>query len=944
MQQSISTKYLAIALAAAASASARAQGPALQNATLARYGARIEVAASAGARRDPSTSPQSSFDGNAHTRQVMTGAPYTFTIRLREKLPIDRIDFAHSDYVKELAPRDIEIRLDGGEPIKASLELKRPQKRKPDWQQVLVGRQAQVITITVLSNHQAEGAVGWGGLGEIAVWTSADLEAGLVIPGYDAKAPAFVHAPAQKATAANAAKLPPRAAPGQHPCLLLTPAEVPVLRASLAASERGRAALETLLKVADGTLNGAVAFPDPKGPQGQLKDRGDDVAKSHSRLSLNCGTLGMAYTLSGDAKYARRAREILLGYAERYEQYPEHKGANKNDTGKVMAQRLSEAMWLIPLIESFDAIQAGDTLSDADRKQIETGLIRPALTFIRRKEPAQEAAARQKTNPNWRSEAWGKAASNWLIFYNSATMMAGATLQDRDLMDLAASDLRALIDHGVSDDGMWGEGAIGYQFFAISALVPALESAARQGIDLWSWNSNRVKKLFESPLRYAYPDGTAPGINDSSRAKLGNWSTMSYDYGWLRFGDPAFAALVNQSPRQLMMSEAVYFPTRVYEDLPAPPASAFSSTLFADLGYAILRGPQTYALMDYGPHGGVHGHRDKLNLILFAQGDDNKSDELGGEPVFHRYEDALHDAWTTQSIAHNTMSVDGRSQAATTGRLLAFEDTPGLKVMRAQSDSAYPGVLLDRTVVVLGDLVLDVFLGRSAQPHDWHRTFRFQGTLDGMPAASTAIKPLGDVDGFEQLQVLGWALRPLKAQEMWRGSWRTSVGGFDVTLAGMPGQNVALAAGPDKEHVAIAHQEGDQAEFTAAYAMQAWQNPVRSLRRMLSPPEVSAFECRQQDGTVAEVFVSHQPGTWEAGPWAGEIWKSDARVLVVRRRAGQAGQTGQQSVLLCGGTFAQSGADSVKLPAPGNALAEGAAEAGSTLKIASSWVAGAPNR
>src|SRR5205823_501694 len=123
---------------------------------------------------------------------------------------------------------------------------------------------------------------------------------------------------------------------------------------------------------------------------------------------------------------------------------------------------------------------------------------------------------------------------------------------------------------------------------------------------------------------------------------------------------------------QLHQSDDVYEPTRIYEKVPEPASMVYGSTLFGSLGYGILRDATKYALMDYGPHGGVHGHYDKLNLILYASPPGGKGDEMGGEPVFHFYDNPLHDEWTKVTLAHNTMAVDERSQAATEGRLLLF--------------------------------------------------------------------------------------------------------------------------------------------------------------------------------------------------------------------------------------------------------------------------------
>ncbi len=579
----------------------------------------------------------------------------------------------------------------------------------------------------------------------------------------------------------------------------------------------------------------------------------------------------------------------MKGYAARYGDYAEHKGVNKSDTGKVMGQRLSEAMWLIPLIESYDHTLGTGLYTEAERKQVEEQLIRAGVTFLWRKEAAAEAAERDRRTPGWRTAqpapGNGKPVGNWLNFYNTATLMAGAVLGDTNLLDVAAANFRTLLAQGIGADGMWGEGAIGYQMFALTAMVPGFEAAARQGIDLWGFDRGRVKQLFDSPLRYAYPDGTAPGINDSGRAQLGNWSTMVYDYAWLRYGDPGHAVLVNQSPRQLHMSQAVYFPTRVYEELPAVKAAPVGSTVFGNLGYAVLRTPKVYALMDYGPHGGVHGHPDKLNLILFGTGEGGKADELGGEPKFHRYEDPLHGQWTMATVAHNTMTVDETSQLDCTGKLRVFTETPQIKVMRAEAVAA-PGALLDRTVIVLEDAVVDIYLGQSAFERTWDRTFRHQGTRAGA-APGAAGAALGQRDGYQQVKVQGREA----AGQQWGAGWQTSVGLLRVELAGEKGQQAITATGPDGDALVIVRQQGARARFGAVTTLAGWGNPVRSVRWEESgDPQVAALVVEQQDGSVTRVVVAPPTGA----EWRAFGWRSTDQVVCVREKGGvRTGAIGQ---------------------------------------------------
>lgn len=928
---SLSPALVAVGLAAtgvSCSAAVPLASAKLTNAAQMKYGARVSLTVTKDGSRDPATQPEDAFDANIHTRCILRGAlPYTFTVEFPSAIALDRIAFADSDYATERAPKEIEITLDGGPAIRQTLALQRPDKRKPAWQEIaLGGKTVRVVKITVLSNYEPSPAINWGGLGEIALLTSADLDAKFAVPGADSASVAtFIHPPSltKGGMASQKVNLPPIAPPGEHPRLLLTRGEIATLKTDLARSARGAAALKALQDSANGAVSAKLDFPDPKGPLGQLKDRGDSVARRHDQLSLAAGTLGMAYALTGNSAYATKAAEILRGYAERYDAYPEHKGVNRNDTGKVMGQRLSEAMWLIPLIESYDYLYDSPALTAADKQHIETQLIRPAIAFIRSKATDAEAAARDSRTPGWRTAAPVKgSAANWLLFYNAATMMAGAVLGDANMKDLAAADFRHLLFNGIGSDGMWEEGAIGYQFFAMSALTGGLETAARQGIDLWSFDSSRMKRLYDSPLRYAYPDGSAPGINDSGRVRFGDWSTMTYDYAYLRYGDPAYAFLVNASPRQLQTSQGVYFPTRIYTPLPEPKAITFPSTVFESLGYSILRSPRTYALVDYGPHGGTHGHFDKLNLILFSTGTDGKGDEIGGEPRFHRYEDPLHDEWTKATIAHNTLTVNESNQIVSEGKLLLFEDTAPFKIMRAESTTSAPGVRLDRTIVVTPDAVLDLFHGQSASSRTWDRTLRFQGSLSGMPAASGTAAPLGTRDGYQHLNV---AVRRPVTDMSWTGVWATTVGPFSATVAGANGQEVILARGPDDDQIALARQTGKQADFVMAYSLHG-ASPIKTLRSLpTGDPNTVAAEMTQVNGVVTTIIVTHGSGSWKALGW-----ESDARVLCVQQKGAE------KTLLITGGSFATGkGMGEARYPAAGNYLIR---QSGSgKAEIVSAW-------
>jgi len=840
--------------------------------------------------QDKRNTPDECADGDVHTRCVVWGVPYAFRIELVDKLPVTEVNFVCSDYATEESPKDIEVRLPDGTVIPHTLEKIVPKDRRDRPRQtVKIGKDLDWLEVKVLSSHPgapnpATGKpVSWGGIGEIEVITGADLRPYLEVPDDNPNAPVYVQGGSPKSDySAVKVTLPPPIPLGERPGIYLTRDEILAMRRELAASERAKPMMQKLLSTCDEWLEKKIEHPDPNVPA-QMRDRSDAQAKAHSLLSKIAGWLGWAYQLTDNERYAQKAREILVGYAKLYpNDYKEHKGVHASDTSKVMAQRLSEAMWLLPLIQAYDLTGQAPCMSDEDRRLIENDLIRCAVTFINAKRPAaEEVAARQKANPNWRTadpEAAQGPVGNWVNFYNAAFIQAGIVLKDQDWIDVGAASTRMMIARGIGDDGMWKEGAIGYQLFARQALVACLEPLARRGCDLYGYQQCRAKNLWDSPLKYAYPDGTAPGIHDSGRVPVGSdWTAMAYDFAWLRYQDPNYGGIVNAAERQVFQSEGCYFPTVIYQPLPAREIAAMGSVIFDTLGYAILRGTeggkQTFLLMDYGPHGGGHGHPDKLNLILFADGD-----ELAGEPEAYRYEDNRHAEWTRPTIAHWTVSVDQREQTATTGKLLAFYDAGNVKVMRGVCTTAYAGAGLDRTVVQMPGYVADVFRvwGRATRTCDYPLCFR--GALDAMQGVDAAtLKPLGPPTsrGYKHITVRD----PITTDQDWSGTWRREAAPpnpgaseadakaghpanrVQVTLLGEPQTAIYVGRNVDQRQEAVVRRQGKETVFAAVIVPYKDLDAVRSVAKLAVSGPVPAYGLRvaAPDGSADVIVVRYDP-------------------------------------------------------------------------------------
>ncbi|HJN14140.1 MAG TPA: heparinase II/III family protein [Armatimonadota bacterium] len=114
------------------------------------------------------------------------------------------------------------------------------------------------------------------------------------------------------------------------------------------------------------------------------------------------------------------------------------------------------------------------------------------------------------------------------------------------------------------------------------------------------------------------------------------------------------------------------------------------------------------AWLDYDSGGG-HGHRDGMNLGLFAKGLDLMPD-FGYPPVQFGGWGSAKSAWYGITPAHNTVVVDGKSQPGGSGKCTLWIDEPGLKVIRADAPALIGGTRYERSVAQIDISPRDFYL------------------------------------------------------------------------------------------------------------------------------------------------------------------------------------------------------------------------------------------
>ncbi|MFA0742806.1 MAG: hypothetical protein DFNUSKGM_002935 [Candidatus Fervidibacter sacchari] len=431
-------------------------------------------------------------------------------------------------------------------------------------------------------------------------------------------------------------------------------------------------------------VDNEVIQSDPTKPERDYD--GVVIMGVHSRFANLVRDLGIVYQVTGDRRYAEKAKAILLAYADRYLSYPLHdiRGKPSVGGGRVGPQTLDESTWLIPIAQGADLIW--ETLTDAERETLAQKLFLPA---------AKEVILPHKMGVH-----------NIQCWKNSAVGLVGFLLGDEELIREAIENPErgywTQMRKGVSEDGVWWEGAWGYHFYTLSALWHLTEAARNCGIDLYG---DELKRMFDAPFKFMMPNWRLPAFNDSTEvallteigfARFGITQPI-YELAYARYREPLYAALLSRGERR--SDFALWFGVG---ELPQPQPIRWRSANYPASGYAILargEGEQaTWLCLKYGPHGGGHGHPDKLNFVLYARGQ-----VLALDPGMARYGVPIHGGWYRTTLAHNTLVVDETNQKPAEGKCLSFGTEGGIDFVIADAGDIYDGVRFRRAIALFNE-------------------------------------------------------------------------------------------------------------------------------------------------------------------------------------------------------------------------------------------------
>ena len=873
-------------------------------------------------------------------RGVLFGAPMKngrININLITKCHVEKIDLVQLDYRGTMNVKKAEIFFDGRSMKTVDLE---ELPGKP--QTVDVKGEAATVSVKCLETFPpmkdkktGKPGANYGGWAKICVWVTEDVKS-LMDPPASYKVEKIETAVQKTGSAATAGGIEvagkPRVSKG-HPCTTWDREDVAEYRKLLKTSPEFKRMAEALRRAMDKRITGPTGVPKPLGKDsdGKWKHLMDQqYGKAHNALSLDVANLGTCYQLFQDEKYAAYAKNILLDYAAAFPQYGV--GARptfRHDPSILFDQRLGDAICIIQFAIGWDFVKEAKCFSAEDVRNIQENFILADARHIRS------------------NRAHLIGACNWSAIGTAACLACGVACDDEDMVNTALWGYRwsslpeakrdpakfnkwwegdfcekpngielHFSEKSIDVDGMWCEGAMGYQFMALQALVVDAEILWHRGIDMYRYRDCALKAIFDSPILFAYPTYVTPAIHDSGNASIVGREAYLYEFGYRRYRDPAYLPILQKVSRRLGASYQQFTVSCLY-DIGASGEIKPVENPSVDLngvGYAVLRSTDARGtrnlLLDYGPNRS-HGHPDKLNIDLWAFGNLQVPD-----PGSAWYETPIYRNWFRTTFAHNTLNVDMGEQNACGAELLCYAPGDAIGLMRARTDKAYPGVIMDRSLVLTRDYVADLYGAFAKMPRLFDLTWHPRGDAE-CPAglSDRTIENAASVPGYNQLKdlkgVTGKAARTVKYDNKGLKTALHLAEGVDTDFIVAKAQ-ISSAPGVGPETPVIERRKVSETVFGNVFDLSGEGKVASVVQGGSTKDGFAALSIGLKDGK--DVFLaSYLPGRHAFGDLT-----TDAQVAFASQDAN--GEV--RALALAGGTTVQVKGGQLALSAVGGAVVE----------------------
>ena len=414
----------------------------------------------------------------------------------------------------------------------------------------------------------------------------------------------------------------------------------------------------------------------------------------------------ISYFMTGEENESKIAVDILLQYSQLYPSLPitDKRNHSGDEGGKLTTQSLDEAILLIDFAWIYHLVKP--VMNSSEKLDVENNLLMAGLEVL-------DSPGNLEKN----------ALSNWYTYHNSARGIIAAATGNISLLNeslFSSGGLLFQIQNGFDLDGFWHEGSLAYHNYTLTAMALHLDSSHYLGVDLYDYewensvgNLMHISTPFFAHLQLMKPNGKFPKLNDDMNGlDIGDVRDL-LEYSNLRWNNIIFdfhldlARSKNLTPSlrsMIWMSSISDLSTNAELSEWTPESKDFN-----EFGVSIIRKNGVFILVDYGPHGGWHGHRDKLNIEVSSTLGD-----LITDPGTVSYSLDSSREWYRSTYAHSTVLIDDSEQVEASGYILTSEHNSDFSMLVVgYNDSrfnayVYRGIVvvpLDESGLVIFDLI-----------------------------------------------------------------------------------------------------------------------------------------------------------------------------------------------------------------------------------------------
>jgi len=544
----------------------------------------------------------------------------------------------------------------------------------------------------------------------------------------------------------------------------------------------------------------------------------------HKQNYIHMDLAGRLFLITEETKYRDYIVDMLTAYAKVYPSLESNTSRDSNPPGKIFHQTLNENMWMLYASCAYSCVY--HTISEDEKTLIENDLFKQMIELF--------------------VVTYGHdfdIVHNHGLWAVAAVGICGYAINDQESVDKALYGLKldkvsggflAQLDQLFSPDGYYMEGPY-YHRFSLRPIYLFAEAIERRQPELgiYEFNDSVIKTTSYAVFKTAFPDGTLPALNDSSKTISINDEgvIMATSVCYHRYEQTE--TLLGMADHQQDVWVHISGKTLSSAVEAADEIKPFNwGSLFVTDGpegekggVSILRHrdeqeDDTMALIWFGQHGSDHqyhsaldhGHYDGLHLSVFNRGHEVLHDYGFGrwvnvEPKFGGRYIPENKSYCKQTVAHNTVTVDQKTQNNFDTALAESKfgqkhffvaDDQSLQGMSGTISEYYTGVDMQRSVILAElpefekPLVIDVYRIEADAEHQYDLPVHHSGQIirtDFDYNIEKTLKPLGEDNGYQHL----WNVASGKVNGSSLVSWLHDSSYYSLVTSANEGSEVIFA-------------------------------------------------------------------------------------------------------------------------------------------------------